>query len=228
MAIPPTPVPTYPNVPQAPGVPPVRRSPFNAIAAPVILLADGVRILNMFLPSKWGIFTAAGGAAFPNTNFIGVEFKQDYRISNYPQEKGAFQSYNKVQVPWDARVTLAMGDSPIPSLPSLPGLPSSGENARAAFLAAMARQCASLDLVTLITPEATYPSANIVHFDYARTSSKGVTLLAIDIWLEEVRVTAQATFTETKSPNGAAPVDRGQVQPTSPTPAQAAIPNNLT
>lgn len=228
MAIPPTPVPPYPNVPQAPGVPPVRRSPFGLIATPVTLVADGVRILNLFLPSKWGIFTAAGGQAFPNTNFIGVEFKQDYRISNYPQEKGAFQSYNKVQTPWDARVTLAMGDSPIPSLPSLAGLPSSGESARAAFLAAIARQCASLDLVTLITPEATYPSANIVHYDYARTSSKGVTLLAIDIWLEEVRVTAQATFTETKSPSGAAQADRGQVQAAAPNDRGAAIPNNLT
>lgn len=173
------------------------------VAAGVILLAaDAISILNMFGPPQWGIYLNGLPALLPDS-IISVEFKSDWRISDYPQEPNAFQSYNKVRTPYDARVTMTYGG---------PGI---GQ-----FLLAVEAASASLALYSVVTPDRIYPNANITHFDYRRNSQNGVSLLSVDLWLEEVRVAATAASADTKEPSGASPVNGGNVQPQPPTPAQ--------
>lgn len=223
-------VPTYPDVPDAPGVPPVVRQAGAVLTTAVRLLGDAIQILRLFSGPQWGVFDEDGAELFEGANFIGVEWRRDSRIADYPQEEGAFQSYNKVRTPWEAKVTLAVGDDPrafgsivaIPSVPafgSFSGITGGALARRTEFISTIDAAADSLDLFTLVTPERSYPSANIVHHDYRRIAEKGITLLAVDIWLQQVRVDATAEFTNTKSASGTAPTDGGQVQPVPASPA---------
>ena len=71
-----------------------------------------------------------------------------------------------------------------------------------------------------MTPEQTYESANVVGYNYRRTSTNGLGMLLVEIMLNEVRVTATADFSTTKKPSGADAVDNGTEQTKAPTPAQ--------
>lgn len=231
MAMPDIDVPTYPNVPRALGVPPVLRQAGAIINTGLLLVADAVQLLRLFGTNQWGLFNSGGTSIYSEASFLGVEWRKDSNIPDYPQEEGAFQSYNKIRGPWEAKVTLVVGDGALlPGLPSLPafdipglggfsGLVGSSLARRTAFINAVDAAADSLDLFTLVTPEIRYPNANIIHHDYRRISERGVTLFAVDIWVRQVRVTATATFSNAQAPSGQAQVDGGQVQP------QAANPN---
>jgi hypothetical protein len=52
--------------------------------------------------------------------------------------------------------------------------------------------------------------------EYSRESRRGLNLLVVDVWVQEVRISAGATFTDNtsgKSPTGAANTNVGSVQP---------------
>lgn len=190
----------------------------NDIASKVnqvgLLVADGAQILNLFQSKpKWGIYKD-GKPVIIADSVVSVEYQQEYRISNYPQEDGAFQSYNKVATPYDARVTYTKGGSGV---------------ARQDFLNALEKATASLDLVSVVTPEKTYTSANVVHYNYRRTSDRGANLLTVDVWVTEVRVTVVPGFSKTVAPTGALPVNIGSVLPVSlpPLPSLPSLPSTL-
>lgn len=215
MAIPPTPKPP-PTVPTAPGVPALNRvaAAQNNIG---LLLADAAQIANLFAQPQWGLFTQDGGPLFPgfsatpiinaiasgvglaNTSVGEEAYRREYRISTAPQEHGAFLSYNKVQMPFDGRVSYIVS-----------GL----AEARAFFLQQLETAAAALDLYALVMPEMVYPSVNIIHHDFRRRASRGLQMLEVDIWVEEVRVTGTAQFSNgtTKTPSGADPFNAGQLQ----------------
>ena len=199
MPIPPTPVPQYPNVPQAPGVPPLVRQPGAAAAGIELLVADAADLFGLFPQPVWGIFDQDGNPVIAADTVLGVEYSQDNAIATAPQEQGAFLSYNKVSRPFHARVTFAQGDT-------------SAE--RNAFLQQILDAQASLDLYDLVTPDIIYPNVNVVHHDYRRTQQAGTTLLAVDVWVEEVRVTGTTQFSSTnvKQPSAANPSSQGTVQ----------------
>lgn len=216
MAIPPTPKPP-PNVPSAPGVPPLNRVA-NVQNNAALLLADGAQILNLFSEPQWGLFTQDGGPLFPgfsatpvinalasgvglaNTSVGEEAYRREYRISTAPQEQGAFLSYNKVQMPFDGRVSYIVT-----------GLAAT----RGFFLQQLETAAAALDLYTLVMPEMVYPSVNIIHHDFRRSARRGLQMLEIDVWVEEVRVTGTAQFSNgtTKAPSGADPFNAGGVSP---------------
>lgn len=226
MALPITPKPQYPNVPLGLGVPPIPRlSPVvNAQNNIVLLAADAASIIRLFLGPQWGLFLngapafesipgiggIAGGAVSALASLLGaaslsvgqVDYRQDYRIATAPQEEGAFLSYNKVSTPFQAKVTYIIG-----------GIAA----ARGAFLTAVKNYQASLALLALVMPEKTYPSCNIVHSDYRRSARNGVSMLQVDIWVEEVRITGTAAFSDTATPAGSDQVNGGTVQPQLPT-----------
>lgn len=237
MAIAPTPKPAYPNVPVAPGVPAVARQAAKAQNAVAALVNDAQAVANLFQAPQWGIYTMGGqpvlgssstfaqflnavttvplatvasffgigGAGNTFTSSIGdFEFRQGYRIATAPQEQGAFTSYNKVQLPFDGRVTVLVGGT---------------QAQRNAFLQTVAAMAASLTLFALVMPELVYPSINVVDFTFRRVAQRGVTLLAIDIQVEQVRVTGTAQYasTNTGSLSGADPVNVGQATPGQPT-----------
>ena len=79
-----------PNVPPYPGVPPL---PGGGIAAilPVLALVDAIG-LGVFSGPQWGIFAQSGAPVLVANSVFGIEYARDYRISDYPQEQGAFES----------------------------------------------------------------------------------------------------------------------------------------
>lgn len=181
------------------------------IAAGVVLLAaDAVSILNALGPPQWGIYLNGALALVPD-NVISVEIKSDWRLSDYPQEPNAFQTYNKVQTPRDHRVSMTKGGAGIGS-----------------FLLAVEYAVASLNLYDIVTPDRVYSSANFTHYDYRRTNQNGVSLLSIDLSLEEVRVSGTTTAPATQAPSGASPTNTGNVQTTTPTTAQLSTGTSFT
>jgi hypothetical protein len=158
---------------------------------------------------EWGIFTQDGQPVLLGDAVHGIEYQNDYRISDAPQEKGSFQSYNKVKVPWQAKVRF---------------LVSGTVQAKNAFLAAAEAACASLDQYVVATPEFSYISANLIHLGYDRSAQSGAQLMRVEIWCEEVRIVAGTQLSNTKSPNGAAPTNNGPVQPTETTPPPSGNP----
>ncbi len=230
MALPITPKPIYPNVPQAPGVPSVLRQ-VGAVQNNVVLLAaDAVGVVGLFQGAQWGLFTQAGAPAFGSQfggiisvvlNALGssgqsvgdVEFRLDHRVSTAPQEQGAFLSYNKVSTPFSGRVTYIV---------------SGTAGQRSAFLSQVYALQGSTTLLTLMMPEFSYPSCTIVHHDLRRSAKNGVSMFAVDIWVEEVRITGTAAYSNTATPAGAASTNGGTVQPQAPTPSQTPPAGGLT
>lgn len=193
------------NVPRAPGVPPIRRNPLATANSVLILVTDLIRLFGSTPP--WGIYrngikivTADTVAAF--------DFKRDWSISNYPVEEGAFQSYNKVQIPYDARLRFVAG----------------GDLAnRQKLLRSIENIAGDLLLYDVVTPERTWLGMNVTHYDYRKSAANNLGMLTVDVWLEEVRVTATAEFANVKSPSAAGQVNGGTVQPAPATPKQSAL-----
>lgn len=204
MALPNISVPPFPNVPIAPGVPPVLRNALSQALAPVTkLLGDALGISFTQQTQIWGLFDKDGNLVLEADSVLSVGYSKEWRISSYPVEDGAFQSYNKVETPGEPRLVLAKGGN---------------EGARADFLNALDDITASLDLYTVITPTVSYDSVNVVRYDYSRQADKGAQIIIASLALEQVRVTATADFTSTKSDSGSSTVNNGTVQYTGPLP----------
>ena len=216
-----------PNVPNVPGVPGLSS---YSVDSSVLLVADAVAFIGLISPSSWGVFlngvpviqpanVATGfiGAALapiqtlasllgaPNltpviASTVDFEFRQDWPISDYNQEGGAFQSYNKVTLPYDVRVKLANGGSP---------------SQRQAFINSCLAIANSLALFDILTPEITFTSCNVTHIDWRRTSRAGVTLIVVDMWFKKVNATASTQFTNTAVPGIAGQQSIGSPQPQS-------------
>lgn len=134
-------------------------------------------------------------------SFLDIDYKNDTRVSNYPQEAGAFAAYNKVGTPYDCRVRMAIG----------------GDKAsRTKFLAKCEAMLKGIDLYTVITPEATYTNAALQNYSYKRDEKNGASMLTVDLQFTEVRITATAQYKTAAQPSGAAQVSGGQVQPAKP------------
>jgi hypothetical protein len=208
MVLPITPVPQYPNVPVAPGVPPLLRA-INQVSqiqnTAVLLVADAIDVLTMFSSPSWGIFSQNGTPVIIPDSVVDAGFRKEYRISDFPQEQGSFASYNKVETPFDAPWRLAKGGT---------------DSDRTSFLNAIAQATASLNLYALVMPEVTYRWCNITRYAYQRSQRQGVTLLLVDIWLEEVRITGTTQYSSTAQPAAANPQNVGTVQSQTPTAQQ--------
>lgn len=197
-------MPNFPSVPLAPGVPAIPRDPLAVAAAISLLTVDAV--INQFLSNQtlWGIFQGGSAGTIPLViadNVTSMEFKQDWTLSTYPVEQGGFQSYDKVSLAYEVRLRFTTGGSLAD---------------RTAFLKSIEAIAGTLDLYDVVTPEKVYPSVNIMRYDYDRKAFKGLGLFAIDVWLMEIRVTAETQFQNTQAANSASPQNVGQVQPVAP------------
>lgn len=138
------------------------------------------------------------GPVFVST--INFEYGADSPISTYQQEAGAFQSYDKVQLPFDVKLRLACGGQP---------------PQRQAFIARLEALRTTTQLVDIVTPERTFSSCNCTHIDFRRSAESGVSLIVADAWFEQVPVTATVSFGSTQLPGEAAQQSIGNVQPSS-------------
>jgi hypothetical protein len=160
-------IPAYPGVPPLPGGP----APFPA-PTPTLARADAPGVFSLIGQSRWGLFGPGGASILTVDAVASIEYAKDFSVSKYPQQKGSFESYNKVEEPFIAKIGFLLGPS------------------RHIFLDEVEAWLKSLEFVTVVTPEISYPSANLVHFGYRRTQRHGVTLMLVEVWCEEIRVTA--------------------------------------
>jgi hypothetical protein len=217
----------------------------------VLAVADAAQIAEAFAPPQWTIVNSSGQIVIAVDSVIDFNFEQDYEIVTYPTEQGGLQSFNKVIGPFTIKLTLAVGGTnPISNAisalasgnvlgaanaltggavsaiqsGSLSGAAAAltGIPARTAFLQQIEQAQQSLELLTVNTPEMAYPSVNVTHVDYDRNAAKGVTLLQVEVWFEQVIPGATATTSSTQQPQSADPVNGGQANPTTPTVPQSA------
>lgn len=198
----------FPNVPAYPGVPALTRPIQVAVAENVPLSIALGTVENLLISAlqqtpQWGIYdqfgnrlgvnsndTSSGGgltatllsqltgSSPPVESTLGVDFSRESRLSSFPIEGGGFATYNKVQMPANPIVTLAL---------------QGNINDRTAFLEAIDAAAISTDLYSVVTPEIVYVNYNIERYSVSRRGSRGATLLIVDIYLEEVRE-VQASF----------------------------------
>jgi hypothetical protein len=194
------------NVPNVPGVPSVLFA--SSVGQVISLLTQDAASLFMggFQQQPWGIYLGGSPVVLAD-NVVSFDYRQQWAISDYPVEKGAFGSYNKVQIPFDGRFRFTAGGS---------------EANKQALLSSIAAIAGDLNFYTIVTPIAIYASVNINHYDYSQTATNGVGLLSVDVWTEEVRETAGQAMSNTASPTAATQVNGGTVQTATATSAQAA------
>lgn len=186
----------FPNVPALPGVPALHRiAPY--VSAGLTLAAEFLP-LNLF-GQRYAIMNAdtMQYALIPDS-VVAFDFKQEAKIPIYPMQNGAFQSYNKVGLPWEVRMTVTCSGN--------------GTMSQSDFLSAIQSLLANLTLVDIQVPNYTYQSGNLVHVDYRRESTKGATLIIAQLYFQWVRVVSGAT-NNAAQPSGASPISLGNLSP---------------
>lgn len=161
-------------------------------------------LASIFGP-PWGVFLNGIPIVFADS-VATFDYKQEWTISDYPVEQGAFETYDKVELPFEVRIRFTAGGSEIN---------------RFNLLNSIAAIADSVTLLDVVTPEQVYPSVTISHYDYRRTAQNGVGLIQVDVWFTEVRVTTTTAFSNTQAPQGNNPQGGGNVQSSTPTPSQA-------
>lgn len=154
--------------------------------------------------SQWGLYLDSAPAIVAD-NVLSETIKTDSDIPNYPQEQGAFASYNKVQLPFSGTVRFSTGGS---------------LSDRSAMLSSIDSAKQSLTLYDVVMPEKTWQNANVKDYEVVRKD--GVYgLLMVDVDVEEVRETGQQSFqltpgqspiTQPQDPGQSTPQNGGSVQ----------------
>jgi hypothetical protein len=179
----------------------------------VLLTSDAVSVINMFTGPQWGIFldgvqVVGQGLNSPlnivtgigTSNFLDLDYRAQFAISNYPVEQGAFQSYNKVQTPYNVGVTITAGGSVANRL---------------ALLNQVQAIIGTVDEYTVMMPEGSLVGLNPISYGYSRRHDSGVGLLVVHIMFEQVRPAGDPVFstTGTASNTGAAAPNTGGPAP---------------
>lgn len=201
MPLPVVPKSLYPIVPFAPGVPAVLRSGAAILDTGTLHKLGIGDALDSFLGTtqpKWGVYDSDGNRVIFADSVESFSFDGGSRISNYPIEGGKFSSYNKVADPYSVVLRMACG---------------SAVDNRVDFLQSIEQAANSLELYTVITPEATYINANVASYSYRRDSSNGANKIVAEIHIVEVRQVDASDFGKPKQPTSDRETVLGQVQP---------------
>lgn len=204
----------FPNIPSLPGVPNLPRIPGintdipQAVTDILAVTDPRLYMSNEDVDTGWALLNADGTLAIDPDSFVGMDYRDESRICNYPVEQGSFSSYNKVTIPYDVRLIISCGGQLRMS--------------RQEFLDRLKAMKNSTDLFALATPDNVLVDINMTHFDYRRESRSGVSLITAACWFEEVRTTAVAKYSNTNQPSGEDSVSQGQVIATEPTTDQQA------
>jgi hypothetical protein len=218
------------NVPNAPGVPALAT---GLVAQALTLLgADAPGLSSALGPSQWGLFLN-GQTVVTAESVVAFGFRKSFAVLSYPIEEGSFQNFNKVQRPFDGRLSFSTGGSVAD---------------KQALVSSIDAAISSLQLFDIVTPEVIYPSVSAIEMSYDRRAMRGLGLLTVDVMCKQIRLTAQTAFSTTSSASstdnsspsaatrgpdlaspitspadpGASPqVNDGTVQPVTPTTAQS-------
>lgn len=175
-----------------------------------LLVADAVSVVSSLLVQEWGIYkdvTTPFGtgrvqvvgqnvgnflinvSGIGSGNFLEMAFRLSYDISKYPVEQGSFQSYNKVQKPYDVVTTVTAGGSNLN---------------RATLLQQVQVIIGTTDLYTVLTPEGPIDSLNPIGYSIERRHDRGLGLLMVEIFWEQIRPAGEPTFSTTQTPTSPA------------------------
>lgn len=174
----------FPNVPDIAGVPAILRNALAVNEAQSLISSDDDSDASS--NNDWGIFDSGGVRVLEPDSFVAFERGVEFRISDYPLERGGFQSYNKVSTPFEVRLTLTKGGS---------------VSERQAFLNAIEDIQGSLNLYDVATPEKVYVGVNITRISQSRTAQTGANMATVEVMLQEVRQTVMVAYTTAKSDN---------------------------
>jgi hypothetical protein len=163
-------------------VPAVLSQQFDPILSPIRAIATALGKPNL-------IPVTASTASF--------DFRQDWRIANYPQERGAFQSYDKVTLPYDVKVTLVCA-GPTPK--------------RQAFISTILAIGESTALFDIVTPEFIFTDCNIGHISWPRRSDHGVSMIVAEVWFQKIRENGISSFGITRDAFNSRAISLGTVQ----------------
>jgi hypothetical protein len=122
---------------------------------------------------QWGLFDENDEPLVDADTVLNVEVQTDAHVSNYPQQDGAFASYNKVQMPTSIKITYAVAN---------------GDDSRFDLIDKLDIARRSLKRYLLGMPEYSYPSVNVTHYGFRREIRQGIKLLRVEVWCEEIRV----------------------------------------
>jgi len=226
----------YPAVPDYPGVPMLARVDAAVASSPSLAIGLGTLegILGSALQQapRWGIFDSSGnqlgadtvaasgflanvGAALlsqltgmtpPILSTFCFDYMKETRISDFPVEGGGFADYNKVEMPANPVVTLALAGS---------------ESDRANFLNAIDAACKSTGLYMINTPEVVYVDYSVERYRYQRRAERGATLLLVEVSFKEIRevsatyaMVTPTPITNPQDPAATAQVNAGTQQAT--------------
>lgn len=192
------------HVPNVPGVPSVV---FAAATQVITLLTrDALSLFTGFPISPWGIYQGGIPVVLAET-VTAFDYKQQWSIADFPIERGGFESYNKVSIPFETGFRFAAGGADVQ---------------RQQLLASIAAIAGTTQLYDIITPDATYLNVNVSRYDYRQTANDGVGLLQVDVFATEIREVVGIALSNTKSPSSAAQTNSGPVQATPATSTQNA------
>lgn len=159
----------------------------------------GATLIRMIFGNQWGVFNQFGIPILLSDTVYSVKFQNNSQVAQAPVERGTFTSYNKVQNPYQATVTMARGGGD----PAL----------RGAFIAQLELLSESTLLFNVVTPEYVHRNAAITGYDYARMPQDGARMIVANIYLEEIREsTVNYETVETENPEDSPRVDGGEQQ----------------
>lgn len=143
---------------------------------------------------------------------VDFEISVDSNVNTHPVEQGGFSAYNRVQEPISIRMTLAC----------------QGKNmSRETFLSTLKSLREGTTIVTISTPDASYPNMTLKGYGYKKIAERGaVTIWADTQWVEERSTNVVVSAPPTSQPQGAATADIGTIQPITPTAQQMATISN--
>ena len=145
---------------------------------------------------------------------ISMDARQEAVVADFPLEGGSFESYDKVDRPFDVRFRFASG----------------GDDANRAALFSSVKTLLKdkSQKYMFIAPEDTFESVTVSHFDYHRTAVNGVGLPAIDVWGWQLLTgsTTAGGGDNTQSVGASDQSNNGAVQPLTGVPAAAPTPAN--
>jgi hypothetical protein len=208
------------------------------------LISDVAAVAAFFLGPQWGIFDSKGSPILISDSVRAIDYREEANTPTYPYETGGFATYNKVTLPYDVRVTFMNGGakdiagglfglntSIIPGFAIFAAADkiitgqTPQQQRRQDFIRTLQDLKANTTLVQVVTPELTMLSGTVVGFEYRRQREDGgASLIPVEVHIQEVRVSAQVSSSDTQQPDGASAEQFGPVQPQDPTPAQAATP----
>ena len=167
------------SIPLLPGIPPLRTTiSRNLISTGIVALIDSFITQSN---QVWGIFDSKGKKVLLPDTFLGVDYQNNWRVSDYPVESGVFASYNKIATPFNATVTVAQGGTNLE---------------KTTFTTTLKKIAGDLNLYTIITPNESFVNATIERYGYERRIENGANIIIANISFTEVRSTPSIRYTD--------------------------------